>query len=143
MKVTPKQILVIVIIAVVMITMIILGIWAYRKGKKQVTIAKLPLDNAVTGSNNPAGVSQAEIVAIADALYRDMDGWNLSGHKVEPYQKLNALSDTDFVNAYNTFNTLHQSEGDGTLKEWIESETFVFDDVVESIIARMGRLNLK
>lgn len=140
MKFTSKQIL--IVVAVILVIFIIIGIWFYRKGKKQTTIAPVPKD-IVPGSNNAYGVSPAEILSIADALHTEMDGLNLWGHDVAPYVRLVNLSDTDFVKVYNAFNEKYQKESKETLKGWIESETFVFDDVTDAIIERMGRLNLK
>lgn len=140
MKITTKQLL--IIVAVVIVIFIAIGFWFYRKGRKKVTAVKPPLDNPNTGGNNTAGVSNAEILSISDALFTDMDGYNWSGHDVMPYQRLQALSDTDFVNVYNVFNSKYQPESGETLKQWINSEMYAFDDVIESILDRMARLNL-
>lgn len=139
MKVSTKQFL--IIAGIVLVVFIIIGIWFYRKGKKQTTIAPLPLDNP--DANNAYGVSFSELLQIADAMHKDMDGLNLLGHDVTPYEKYAALSDTDFVKVYNVYNEKYQKESGETLKEWIESESYAFDDVTDSILARMGRLNLK
>lgn len=142
MKLSTKQIL--IISAIVLTVFIVIGIWFYRRGKKQVTIQAPPQDNPNGGApvNNPYAVSQGEISTIANGLFIDMDGLNWSGHSVEAYEKFNSLSDTDFVKVYNAFNTVHQAESGDTLKKWIEAESYAFDDVVDSILERMGRLNL-
>jgi len=141
MKLSPKQIL--IVIAIVFILLISIGVWFYLKGKKTVTIQKPPLDNPDPNNpNNPYSVSSGEITSIVSALHEDMDGFNYYGHNSEPYEKLNSLSDTDFVNTYNTFNTMYQVASGQTLKQWIESESYAFDDVTTSILDRMGRLNL-
>lgn len=143
MKVSTKQLL--IVIGVVLLIVIAVGIWFYRKGKKQTTIAAPPADNAGGGAtnNNPAGVSNSEISMLADALYQEMDGVSL-WRNIDPYIDLMVLSDTDFVKVYNMFNTKHQAEGDGTLKEWIESESGIgeFATVQAAIVARMARLSL-
>lgn len=139
MKLNPKQLL--IIFAIVVVLMVIVGVWFYVKGKRKTTIAPPPQDNPDGSTNNVYGVSSAEIAVISDQLYQDMDGFNLTGHDSAPYEKLSALSDTDFVKVYNAFNTKYQKEG-GTLKEWIEDESYAFDDVVEAILTRMGRLGL-
>lgn len=144
MKFTSKQWLIIVIVAVVIIGSTILAVWAYRKGKLKAGYKQPPLDNPVGGEdNNPYGISQGEILAIVEALHNDMDGLNWGYHNSEPYEKLNILSDTDFVNVYNVFNDRYLQESGQTLKQWIEAEIFGFDDIVEAIKLRMGRLNLK
>lgn len=139
MKLTSKQLLYSGI--ALLVVLIGIGWWFYHKGKKTTTIAAIPNDTP-EGANNSAGVSLSQISQIADALYTDMDGFNWAGHDSQPYQDFESLSDTDFVKVYNTFNTKHQSEGNGTLKKWIEDEDYAFDDVVDSILSRMGRLNL-
>lgn len=142
MKLSTKQIL--IISAIVLVVFVIVGIWFYRKGTRQITIQEPPLDDPETdaGANNPYAVSKSEILQVVDGLYRDMQGFNWSGHDIEPFEKLQSLSDTDFVNVYNVFNSKYQQESQETLKEWIESESFAFDDIIDSILARMGRLNL-
>lgn len=148
MKLTTKQIL--ITIAVITVILIAVGLWFYSKGKKQTTIKEPPLDNPILNDgtngtgviNNPNSVSSSEITAISNDLFEDMSGFNWSGHNVEPYQRLSALSDTDFVNVYNVFNNAYQSQSGATLKQWIEAESYAFNDVTDSIKERMGRLNL-
>lgn len=139
-KYTTKQIAVAGIILLILI--IGFAYYFYSQGKKTTTIAAIPVDQP-TGTNNSAGVSDSEISQISSDLHADMDGFNYAGHNVEPYQKLDGLSDTDFVKVYNLFNTNYQPASKETLKGWIDDEDYAFNDVVESIIARMGRLDLK
>lgn len=144
MKTNTKTIL--IVLAVLVVLIVGVAFYYYRKGKKQVTIQAPPLDNPTGGNgsqqNNPYGVSDSQILAIAGSLHKDMEGFNWNGHDIEPFQNLNALSDSDFVRVYNVFNSKYQAESEETLKQWIESETFVFDDVIDSILSRMARLNL-
>jgi hypothetical protein len=150
MKLTSKQIL--IIVAVVLVILVIVGIWFYRKGKKQTTIAPYVNDTpgatgsgstTGTGTNNPAGVSVSQISMISQALFNEMDGFNV-WRDTKPFTDLMILSDTDFVKVYNKFNTDYQAEGDGTLKQWIEDESGVgeFATIREAILQRMARLNL-
>ncbi len=140
MNLTAKQIG--IISAIVFILLLTIGIYFYYQGKKKTTIKEVPKDTPPGGENNPSGVSSGEIFRISNALYDDMNGLNVWGHDILPYQDFNALSDTDFVKVYNQFNTEYQGDSKATLKQWIDSEMYVFDDVVESIKKRMGRLNL-
>lgn len=89
MKLSTKQIL--IISAIVFLILLAVGIWFYRKGKKQVTIQAPPQDNPNGGANtnNPYAVSDGEISQIANGLFIDMDGFNYSGHNVEAYEKFN------------------------------------------------------
>jgi hypothetical protein len=118
MKLTTKQLL--IIAGVVLVIFIVIGVWFYRKGKRKVTIQPPPLDDPGSGTV-ASGVSNAEILSISGALHKDMDGFNYAGHDVEPYQRLNALSDTDFVKVYNVFNAAYQPDSGETLKQWIET----------------------
>ena len=147
MKLTSNQLL--IILVVVLLIFVIIGVWFYRKGKKQTTIAPYVNDNPTTNntgsssSNNPAGVSSSQISMIAQALFNEMDGFNV-WRDTKPFTDLLILSDTDFVKVYNKFNTDHQAKGDGTLKQWIEDESGVgeFATIKEAILERMARLNL-
>ncbi len=134
---TTKQILITAVIVFLIIALI--SFHFYRKGKKTTTIVQPPADN---GTGPAVNVPTTTITAIANDLHTDMDGFNFSGHDVKPYQELMALSNTDFVRVYNTFNTLFQGPSGQTLREWIESESYAFDDVVESIIQRFNALNI-
>lgn len=144
MKVSTKQLL--IIVAVVFVIFIAIGIWFYRKGKKTTTIAPVPNDNPNSNSpaNNPAGVSDAQIAQIRDELYNEMNGVSL-WRDTTPFINYMGLSDTDFVRVYNAFNSKYQAEGNGTLKDWIDSEYGIgeFGTVKDQILSRMGRLNLK
>jgi len=143
MKVSTKQFL--IIGAVILVVFIIIGIWFYRKGKKQVTIAEVPFDSPFesSNSNNPYSVSDSELVELSDRLYREMDGFGI-WRDADPYKDLIKLSDTDFVKVYNIFNTNHQSKSGETLKKWIENEYVIGElaSYIKSILDRMGRLNL-
>ena len=136
------------IVGLVALLLIIgVALFFYFKGKKTTTQAPLLIDNPdgqPTGQgNNVYGVSAGEISRISDALHNDMAGFNLFGHDVQPYQDLIALSDTDFGKVYNDFNTKYQPNSGSTLTGWINSESFAFNDVADSIRQRLGRLNLK
>ena len=135
-----------IVAGIVLLIIIAVGIWFYRKGKKQVTILPPPLDNPnSTGDtkNNPYSVASASITELSERLYDDMKGFNVWRDN-EPYKKLIGLSDTDFVKVYNAFNTAHQSEGNGTLKGWLQDESGIgeFSTLKDEILTRMGRLNL-
>jgi hypothetical protein len=139
-KLNEKKLL--IIAAIVLVLMVVIGIYFYRRGKKQVTIAPIFNDTPNPGNNNTAGVSESEITQIAQQLFQDMDGFNILGHDIAPFQKLVSLSDTDFSKVYIAFNTMYQPQSGETLKQWIENESFAFNDVIDSIKLRFGRLNL-
>ncbi len=134
--------------AIVFVVLISVGVWFYRKGKKQTTIQKVPNDNPTgSGPNNPYTVGSPNITQLVQDLHSDMSGLNLFNNDASVYTRLMTLSDTDFVNVYNTFNSKYQIPSGQTLKEWIEGEQQYwgsdFSVIKPTVISRMGRLNLK
>lgn len=129
----------------VLVFMALFGYYYYRKGKNTVSIQALPNDlpgnqGAASGSG---GASNDEIKRVVNALYNDMNGWNITGHNYEPYQTALTFSDTDIVKLYNAFNTLYQQDSKQTLAQWIESEEYVYYDIPDALLARFAKLNLK
>lgn len=138
------------IIGGVILLLLILFYLAYRKGKKTVTLAKLPVDDPKLGQQSSA-VGGAVVSQIVTDLYNDMKGVNwFAAHNIEPYNQLMSLSDTDFTKAYNFWNTKYQvQEGgglDNTLTGWIKSQSSIwyspFETVRTAILKRLGKLNL-
>jgi hypothetical protein len=132
----------IIITIIVIVLIMIIAAYFYYQGKKTTTIAKVPVDNP-DGTNNPSGVGDGVISQISGDLHSDMNGWNILGHNVTPYQQLVALSDTDFVRVYNLFNTNYEPASKETLIGWINDEDFWNKDVQNSILERAARLDLK
>lgn len=136
------------------IILVVLGgiIWfAYSKGASKTVIAPLVNDSP---DNNTPGISDTEVNQIAQSLYDDMSGFNLLGHKTQPYESLLALSDTDFLRVYNKFNSSDYSGGK-TLEEWVNDEYDITDPtgiyafnqqytaLISSIKERFAKFNLK
>lgn len=140
MKITKTHIWIAVIVLIMLVG---LGYFFYRKGKKTVTIQSLPNDLPGGPTGGIAGASNNEIKLVANALYDDMKGYNYSGHNYAPYSQAIAFSDTDIVKLYNAFNTLYQTESGETLKQWIEGESYYYSDIPQSLLARFAKLNLK
>lgn len=132
----------IVIIITVLLLLIILLWYFYKQGKKQVTLQYLPGElpgNASSG--NTTGASNDEIKNLANALYTEMDGWNLMfGHNLGPYNQANLLNDSDIVKLYNTFNALYQKESGETLTQWLKNEQMLGQPGA-TLIARLQKLN--
>lgn len=113
----------IIIGTVVLILLIALGWYFYRQGKKQVTLQSLPGElPGNPGSGNANGASNDEIKNLANALYDDMNGFNMWGHNQAPFDQANLLNDTDIIKLYNTFNSLYQKESGETLTSWLNNE---------------------
>ena len=137
--------------AAILVLLLILGLIFYNKGRKTVTIAKLPVDDTGSGSSGSNSVGDSVVSQAVTEMYNDMKGLNLFGyHDEAPYQTLMTFSDTDFVKAYNFFNTKYQvQEGGGlenTFTAWLKAEKAIpyspFDTVKAAILARLGKLNL-
>lgn len=130
----------------VLVIIVALSFYFYKKGKKTTSIQYLPGDlpygNSGNGSNQTTGASNSEIKSIAQSMFADMDGFNIWGHDIEPYQRASTLSDTDFVKLYNTFNALYQTESGETLTQWLVNEKFYNNEVTDSLITRCAKLNL-
>lgn len=126
----------------ILLLLVGLGWFFYRRGKKQVTLQYLPGElpgNPTSG--NVVGASNDEIKEIAQELYNDMAGFNVFGHNYEPYRRAVGLSNTDLLKLYNTFNTMYQKESNETLTSWISSERYTNTDLPSAIISRLTKLN--
>lgn len=126
----------------VLLFLVILSYIFYRKGKKTVTLQSLPGElpgNPSSGNNS--GASNDELKRIANALYSDMNGFNLWGHNYEPFNQSVLLNDTDLVKLYNAFNAMYQKDSGQTLTQWIANEQFTYPEVPGIIINRLKKLN--
>lgn len=96
------------------------------------------------GQGIPAGWDAAPL---AKELHDVMSGlFTFTGTKDVAFKKLHQIPTDDmFVAVYSTFNQLYMSEGDGTLREWINDEiwTDVASSAKKDINARFDKLNLK
>ncbi len=125
---------------VIGVIIVILIIYYYGKSSGSVGQVPLPPDDP----NAPLTEAEKQkIRSIVLALHEDMDGYNFLGHNMQPYKDWLLLSNTGFVSVYNDFNRMYFSEGEGTLREWIENEQYnqwtLIDDVV---IPKMNLWNL-
>lgn len=137
-----KTYLFIAIGALVLIT--IIAVYFYLQGKKTVSIQYTPGElPGNPGSGTGTSASNNEIKVLAGKLYDDMNGLNLLGHNMEPYMDALILSDNDLIKLYNTFNTLYQAKTGQTLYEWIDNEKFYENDITDSLLLKMQKLNLK
>lgn len=132
----------------VLVIIVAFSFYFYKKGKKTTSIQDLPgdLPNSTNQNNNPAGVSNSEILQLVSDLYEDMNGVNFWGHDNSLFQKLLTYSDTDFVKVYNTFNSKYQADSGETFTQWLTNETNVtgnFMVLKESILNRCAKLNLR
>lgn len=134
---------------------------AYFLNKKTTPdFNQVGLPTGVGSGSNAYQLTQAEaqqVRALAMRLHEDMDGLAVPGFRdTDAYAELLELTDPLFVAVYNDFGTLYYSEGEGTLRAWIEAENFGFtfsvftvygllkgNAVKDEIFARMNALNLQ
>lgn len=132
----------IIIASLVLLFLVGLAWFFYKRGKKQVTLQYLPGElPGNPSSGNVIGASNDEIKSIAIALYQDMNGFNAFGHNYEPYQRAVQLSNNDLLKLYNTFNTMYQGQSGETLTQWISNERYTSVDLPSAIISRLSKLN--
>lgn len=138
-------------VVIIGIIVIVVALFLYFQGKKAGGRGKakhidLPSDLVVGGDPNSdpnaGGIPGSTIRRISTALHDDMDGWNLTGHNMDPYKEWLTLSDTGFVAVYNDFNDQFYNEGKGTLRKWIMDEMYRDSLVDDAILPRMAKLNL-
>lgn len=130
------------------ILLILVGIYFYYKGKDQVTISKLPPnDNLTNPSGNSSGVGQSVLTQLATNLYNDMSGisW-LSNHDESLFEQALALSNYDFTQLYNIYNTKYEKDNGKTLMQMVQSCVAIpytaFETAKNGMINRFGSLNL-
>ncbi len=139
----------ILIISAIALLLLLLSWWYfYKKGKAKTVIAPVVKDQPGSSdpNNNPEGASTTEIKQISENLYNEMKGSNITGHDPHPYEALLALSDTDFENVYNQFNSDYQSSSGETMIQWINDQwsgwMTDFDGLKKAILAKAADLNL-
>lgn len=132
----------IIIAIVVLIILVALGLYFYKQGSKKTTLQYLPGElPGNPSSGNTVGASNDELKRLANAIYQDIDGYNILGHNNDPYNSAILLNDTDLIKLYNVYNALYQSENNETLTQALINEKFWENDVTDSLIARLQKLN--
>jgi hypothetical protein len=127
--------------AIILVLVIAVAIFYYRKGKKETknTNPNLLPDGSTGGTT---GASNDEIKNLANEMFKDMNGWNiLNGWNTSIYSRALLLNDADIIKLYNTFNAYYQSKYDQSLTEFIYSEQFK-PSVMVLLEQRLRKLNL-
>ena len=127
----------------IVLLLLLLFWYFYSQGKKTTTIAKVPTDSAGASTASSSGT----LTALSASLHSDMSGidW-LANHDESIFQQALTLSDTDFVNLYNDYNTTYQAADSKTLTAMINAcysipfTAFATDKA--AMISRLGKLNL-
>lgn len=99
------------------------GLFGIEEEKPDFSPVPLPTEETHNVSLTP---EESKLVrAIAQRLHRDMDGVAIPGMRdTEVYEQLLELTDPLLVAVYNDFGLLYYSEGEGTLRQWLNSEQF-------------------
>lgn len=98
------------------------------------------------GGESGAQLSSTAIEKLTDEIHEDIyDWWTRNS---EPYVKLLALSNTDFVRVYNDWNARYFKKDNETLKVAIEGEkfsvtSFTFANIKDDLMNRFTALGLK
>lgn len=105
----------------------------------------LPPDTGGTGGNAGAQLPEAQIQRLVDDLKEDIYSWGTRNS--EPYVQLLALSNTDYVRAYNDWNSRYYKLDKETLRQAIEGEvlsatSFTFANIKPQLINRFISLGL-
>lgn len=123
--------------------------YAYDQGKKKHQRQPLPFDIIDEHGEITDQAQHLEVLQqIAGAMYDDMKGFNIfSIHNPTPYEQALALSNTNFVELYNIFNSRYQGENGETLTQWIMAEGTdpiggVWTVITNAMLNRLNSLNL-
>lgn len=114
----------IIIGIVVLLLLVGLGWFFYKKGKNKTTLQYDPyqLPGEITGDHQ-VGASNDELKSLSSELFNDMSGFNFfSGWNVNIYNRALLLNDKDLIKLYNAFNAVYQKEYDSTLTKMISDE---------------------
>lgn len=147
-KLTDKQKLITLGIFILIVAVIFFLV--YRAGKKKggINISNPIIDNPDDTNNQGEQLSETEIQQLASDVYNDMDGLNLS-HDSDIWNRVLAMSDTDFVRLNNAFNTKFQKDSDESFYSWVKNESsitalgFSWPDVQQILLKKFSKLNIK
>lgn len=141
-----------ILIVVVLALAIAIGLYFYFQGKKKGSNqTNVDISSPLNQDGSVPAASEQEIKQLAEDLYDDMKGANFV-HTLTPWNKLNALSDSDFIKVNNNFNANYQAESEQSFKEWVENEStspwlssgnILFKSAKDTTLARMKKLNIK
>lgn len=131
-KLSKGQIIAIGVVLLILIALIIV-VAVLAKKRKEKTV---PLPKDTDWGRTLTDVESAQVVRLADALYKDMKGWNIGGHDKPTYQEYSGTTDKVFVAVADYF---AQKYGEGkNLAQWIDEEQYAFHNLTDSIITRLA-----
>lgn len=142
-----------ILIVVVLAIAIVIGVYFFFQGKQKGSEqTNVDVSSPLNADGSVPAASEQEIKQLVEDLYEDMKGANIA-HSLAPWNKLNALSDSDFIKVNNNFNANYQAESEESFKEWVEGEStsiwggsggnVFFASAKNTVLARMKKLNIK
>ncbi len=143
----------IIIIGVILLIVLIIGFLIFRAGRKKgsVNVSSPIIDNPGNPSqNNTVVIPTASLDMLAERIYDDMSGPNLTHNTDLWANEVLTLSDTDFARLYNSFNSRYQKDSEQTFAQWITNETDYYvpfagtqwGTIKNTLLARLSKLNL-
>lgn len=140
---TKKILIVALVFMVVFIAVFFIG----RMLGKQSESTEAPSVDDIPGAKQLTDAQKLQVEQIADELYEEMDGFNLT-RDTTAFENLIGLSDTLFVAVYNFWNKKYQAKEKMTLPKRMEDE-WIFSSIApatarlaETIKKRFERLKL-
>ena len=136
-EISPKDIMIGSAIILGVIAVFVIVIVLVKKFAKVQEVA-LPKDT--NWGRALTDVEEAQVIRLADALYSDMNGWNIFGHERSIYQEYAMTTDKVFVATANYFASKY---GNGeNLAQWLKDESFAFSSLTDSIISRLQKFGI-
>lgn len=137
-------------ITFVIVILILVGIYFYGKYKGTDVKKPNPMPDDTPWGGGLTAEQATNVRTLTNRLYDDMEGTTVFNEfrDMEAFNNLLTSSDTIFVAVYNDFNDLHYSTDKGTLKQWIEDETFWLglftqsQNIKDALMLKFNRLNL-
>lgn len=126
----------------------VIAYYFYQKGKAKPTIENLPPDlSGTTTTTGTTPTSNSQLQELAGQIYEDAIGANVfSNHDESIYERALALSNTDFVQLYNIFNSLYQPELKETLHAIIDDQWAIpytpWETIKNAMLNRFNSLHL-
>jgi hypothetical protein len=141
-------------VASVILAVVLAAYFVSKFNRPDFNQVKLP---TTSGGTQLTQAEAQKVRSLAMRLHEDMDGLAVPGFRdKEAYEELLDLTDPLFVAVYNDFGVLYFSEGNGTLRDWIDAENFSYtfsiftpwgiatgNAVKDEIFDRMNALNLQ
>lgn len=131
---------------IALLGLIALFYWMGNRLGKSIPPGPAPVPGDGGAGTQSPSVDISVIRSIVDDIKQDIYSWG--PRRSKPYTDLMALSDTDFVRAYNDWQDRYYKLDKETMRQAMEGELFAifsitFQNIAEPLMNRFNRLNLK